>query len=188
MTNNRSPLVSVVIPTYNRPDLLVRSINSVLCQTHPNLELLVVDDRSENDTNKNLVNDYAVRDPRVKYVRNDYHTKGIPGARNQGVDIAIGQYIAFLDDDDEWFPIHIEESVAELEKHRDIDWIFSRTEEIKNGKVAYTTDFSKSFKRYKITQRDDLFVLEHDHLFENFGSSDFSVGQKASASQGDEPA
>ncbi len=92
--------VSVVIPTHNRAELLCRAIQSVLDQTFQAFEIIVVDDASGDDT------EAAVRgfhDRRIQYIRHAVG-KGDAGARNTGVRNAEGDYVAFLDDDDEWLP------------------------------------------------------------------------------------
>lgn len=97
---SKAPLVSVIIPTHNRAELIGRAIRSVLDQTHRNIELIVVDDSSKDDTER-IVS--GIDDSRVTYVRSDEHI-GAAAARNMGIDIARGTFIAFQDDDDEWLP------------------------------------------------------------------------------------
>lgn len=96
------PLVSVIMPTYNRADLVTRSIESVLAQTHRNLELVVVDDRSKDNT-ASVLSCLSAKDSRVRYFLND-GKKGAAGARNTGLAMVQGDYVAFLDDDDEFLP------------------------------------------------------------------------------------
>lgn len=107
---NATPLVSVIIPTYKRPHLLVRAISSVLNQTYKNLEVLVVDDYSQDDT-PSVVR--AIKDPRVRYVRHEVN-KGLPAVRNTGIRTVRGEYIAFLDDDDEWREDKIEKQLLNI--------------------------------------------------------------------------
>lgn len=107
---NATPLVSVIIPTYKRPHLLVRAINSVLNQTYSNLDVLVVDDHSEDDT-PSVVRD--INDPRMRYVEHPVN-KGLPAVRNTGIRMALGEYIAFLDDDDEWREDKIEKQLLNI--------------------------------------------------------------------------
>ncbi len=109
----RQPLVTVIIPTFNREGLLPRAIQSVIHQTYPNWELIIVDDRSTDQT-KELVQAYARQDNRIKYVLND-RSQGVSGARNCGILRSEGEYIAFLDSDDEWFAHHLHDSVEVLE-------------------------------------------------------------------------
>ncbi len=105
------PLVSVVIPTCNRAALLTRAIQSVRQQTYGNLEIIVVDDASTDDTRK-IVGSLA--DPRIRYIRHDVN-RGGAAARNTGIRAARGEYIAFLDDDDEWESVKTEVQLRVLE-------------------------------------------------------------------------
>jgi glycosyltransferase involved in cell wall biosynthesis len=101
-------LVSVVIPTRDRPHLLLRAVNSVLRQTHRDLEVTVVVDRPDPDTASAV---RSLGDPRVRlFVNPDPSTAA--AARNAGADQARGEWIAFLDDDDEWLPKKIERQLA----------------------------------------------------------------------------
>jgi len=112
------PTVSVVIPTYNREATLPSTIESVLQQTFDDFEILVVDDGSTDNTPK-IVN--RIVDDRVcfhSHIRN----KGGSAARNTGIEQAAGEYIAFLDSDDEWLPSKLEEQVNCLESRSD-DWV-----------------------------------------------------------------
>lgn len=102
------PLVSVVIPTYRRSALVLRAIRSVLAQTYPHLEIIVVDDCSPDDTQTALT---QISDARVRCIRHEKN-RGLPAARNSGIREAIGAYVAFLDDDDEWRPHKLERQLA----------------------------------------------------------------------------
>jgi glycosyltransferase involved in cell wall biosynthesis len=94
------PFFTVVIPTFNRSNVLKAAIQSVLKQTYKSFELIVVDDFS-TDSTKTAVNSF--NDNRIRYVLND-HAKGGAGARNAGILRAKGKWVAFLDDDDVWLP------------------------------------------------------------------------------------
>lgn len=98
------PLVSVVVPTHNRSTLLRRAILSVQKQTYQNLEIIAVDDASDDDT-EGVVNSF--NDNRIKYVKHNVN-RGGSAARNTGIGISQGEYISFLDDDDEWVEDKIE--------------------------------------------------------------------------------
>lgn len=93
------PAVSIILPTYNRAALLPRAVTSALAQTHPDFELIIVDDGSSDDTTA-VVRTFA--DPRIVYLRRRHG--GAAAAENAGLGIARGRFIAFLDDDDEWLP------------------------------------------------------------------------------------
>ncbi|NJD98741.1 glycosyltransferase [Thermococcus sp. LS1] len=97
------PAVSIVIPTYNRNKLLTRAIESVLSQGFDDFEVLVIDGARSNST-RELVRSYG--DGRLRYI--PQRGKGIADARNLGVKKARGEYIAFLDDDDQWLPEKLE--------------------------------------------------------------------------------
>jgi glycosyltransferase involved in cell wall biosynthesis len=106
-----TPLVSVVLPTRNRARTLEQAISSVLDQTLRDLELIVVDDHSTDDTDAILAR--YLTDSRVRVVGAVRH--GCAAARNVGVTMARGRYIAFQDSDDEWLPRKLEKSIAALE-------------------------------------------------------------------------
>lgn len=106
-----APLVSVVIPTYNRKHTLKRCIDSVLNQTYKNYEIIIVDDCSTDGTMEYVEAEYgAISDINIVYVRND-NNLGAAGSRNAGVSYANGEYIAFHDSDDEWLPDKLEKQM-----------------------------------------------------------------------------
>jgi glycosyltransferase involved in cell wall biosynthesis len=102
-----APVVSVVIPTYRRPDSVLRAVASVLAQTFTHFEILVVHDGPGPETAAALKD----ADPRVRYYQLDAN-RGPAAARNYGVTQARGQWIGFLDDDDEWLPRKLEVQLA----------------------------------------------------------------------------
>lgn len=104
--------VSVVIPTYNRSTLLRRAVDSVLAQTYDDLEVIVVDDASSDDT-PSVMQQYD--DDRISYVRLEKNGGGAH-ARNVGINEASGEFVAFLDDDDEWHPQKLERQIEHLEE------------------------------------------------------------------------
>ena len=106
--------VSVVIPTYNSGPLVVEAVNSVLAQTRPADEIIVVDDGSTDDTAERL----AAFGAAVRYVRKD--NGGVSTARNRGVAEASGDWIAFLDADDVWHPHKLEVQCAALARRPDL--------------------------------------------------------------------
>tara|TARA_Y100000031_G_scaffold98723_1_gene108177 strand:- start:576 stop:1475 length:900 start_codon:yes stop_codon:yes gene_type:complete len=104
--------VSVIIPTCNRSTLVTRAIESVLSQTYTNLECIVVDDAS-NDSTYKVVNSYV--DDRLSCFRHDKN-QGASAARNTGIKHSKGDFIAFLDDDDEWVPEKLNKQVDLISK------------------------------------------------------------------------
>lgn len=105
------PKVSVIIPTYNRTAFLRRAIESVLRQTYEDFDIIVVDDASREDV-QGIINDF--HDSRIRLIRHEVST-GEAGARNTGIRNSQGEYMAFLDDDDEWLPEKLALQVAILE-------------------------------------------------------------------------
>jgi glycosyltransferase involved in cell wall biosynthesis len=118
-----APKVSVILPTYNRATLLGTAIESVLGQSFQDLELIVVDDGSADDTEK-LVRRYQDSDARVRYLRQA--NRGISAAMNAGIHAASGQLIARLDSDDLWLPDLLETEVSILEARPEIGLVYSR--------------------------------------------------------------
>ena len=108
---NLPPIVSVVLPTLNRARTLGRAIQSVLDQTFGDFELIIVDDRSTDDTT--LVFDKYANQEKVRLI--SQLAPGCAAARNVGVCISRGRYIAFQDSDDEWVPDKLERAVGALE-------------------------------------------------------------------------
>ncbi|MDO5702496.1 MAG: glycosyltransferase family 2 protein [Lachnospiraceae bacterium] len=110
-------MISVVIPSYNRAGTIKRSVNSVLAQSVSDLEVIVVDDCSSDDTEKMV---RSIRDDRVRYHRLEKNS-GACVARNKGIELAWGDYIAFQDSDDIWMKNKLEVQLrALLESGADI--------------------------------------------------------------------
>ena len=105
-------LVTVVIPTYNRAGIIARAINSAANQTYQNLEIIVVDDGSADDTESAV---RAVGDSRVRYIRQNHANGNV--ARNRGISEAKGEYIAFLDSDDEWTEDKLSVQISAMEEN-----------------------------------------------------------------------
>ncbi len=101
---DEKPKISVILPTYNRADLFGKAVRSVLNQTYQNFELIIVDDGSKDNTTK-VMEEFT--DSRIKYLVH-HQNRGAAAARNTGIKCAKGEYIAFQDSDDEWFPNKLE--------------------------------------------------------------------------------
>lgn len=106
-----NPRVSVIIPTYNRAQLVGRAIQSVLNQTYQDFELIVVDDCSTDNTAQIVK---GIGDERVKYIPHQVN-KGASAARNTGIRAARGELIGFLDSDDEWLPEKLQRQVDKFD-------------------------------------------------------------------------
>lgn len=114
---NKLPIVSIIIPSYERPVLILRAIESILSQSFKDIEVVVVDD-SRTDAVRIAVS--KVADPRVRYFHNEEQL-GFAENKNQGVKMSrAGKYIAFCDDDDEFLDGFIERTVMFLDSHSDV--------------------------------------------------------------------
>ena len=131
MEIEKRPLVSVVIPTYNRISTLPAAIYSVLNQTYDNLELIVMDDGSEDGTEEYIK---SVSDNRLRYKRSDSNM-GPSVARNMGARLARGEYLAFQDSDDEWMPDKLEKQMRFLLKNKDFPLVYCAFAKYRNGEL-----------------------------------------------------
>ncbi len=109
------PLVSVYIPTRNRYELLKRAVQSCLQQTHARLEIIIVDDGSDDDVQRQ-VEQLSQLDPRIKVILNQ-QPAGACAARNTAITVASGEYVAGLDDDDEFTPERIQSLLELFQSH-----------------------------------------------------------------------
>ncbi|WP_218813696.1 glycosyltransferase family 2 protein [Rickettsiella endosymbiont of Dermanyssus gallinae] len=108
------PLFSIILTTYNRSQLLPRAIRSVLQQTFSDFELIIIDDHSTDNT-QSVVAEFT--DNRITYIQQD-HNQGVSTARNTGIKQAKGEYLCFLDDDDEYLPAFLQEIFQCIEKKK----------------------------------------------------------------------
>jgi glycosyltransferase involved in cell wall biosynthesis len=122
------PRVSVVIPTYNRKDFVLEAVDSVLAQTYGDYELIVVDDGSPDNTGE-VLKRYGER------IRYTYQTQqGVSAARNRGLELAHGEFIAFLDSDDLWLPKKLALQIAFMDQHSEAQICYTDELWIRRGK------------------------------------------------------
>jgi len=167
-----SPLVSVIIPVYNRFEMAKEAVSSVIGQTHQNLEVIIVDDGSIDMTSTLAA--YFGDDSRVKYLKINHN--GMPGfVRNKGVEISSGKYLAFLDSDDLWVDSKLKKQVDFLENNSAYKVVHTREAWIRNGKTISQSGFNH--KRFGNIFSDALIkcilgpstiMLETD-LYKNLG-------------------
>lgn len=119
--NANSSLVSIILPTYNCARFLSDSLGSVLSQTYDRYEIIVVDDGSTDNT-KEVLNAFLQK---IKYIDLGQN-RGLPAARNIGIQSAQGTYIAFLDADDLWLPEKLQTDVEYFTQHPDVSMVYSR--------------------------------------------------------------
>ncbi|MCA6422550.1 MAG: glycosyltransferase family 2 protein [Flavobacterium sp.] len=152
MKNSNNPKVSIIMATYNRSHFIVETLVSIQNQTFIDWECIIIDDGGTDNT-KEVIKPIIEEDKRFLYVqRDDNYQKGLPGCRNNGLDLAKGDYIIFFDDDDIPHPQNLEMCVKELE---DKDISFCRY--IRNvffGDFNYQFDYSKNYTSFYIDKSD----------------------------------
>ena len=169
--NDNSALVSVIMPVHNRISTVKDAVDSVLGQTYTNIELIVVDDGSD-DGSKELLE--GLSDDRIVLLHNE-SCKGVSAARNMGLKAANGKYIAYLDSDNLWDPRYLAAMVGAFIELPDADALYS-------GQLLFKEDISNpfavrfgSFNRSLLTNRNyiDINVFCHTHeLYNRIGGFD----------------
>lgn len=153
-----SDLVSIIVPTYNRAYCVARTIDSALAQTHQNLEVLVVDDGSTDDTATLLRQRYGSV-PRVKCVYQP--NAGVSAARNAGLRLAQGNYIALLDSDDLWKPWKLQVQLRCLQAAPEAGMVWTDMEAIDSaGNVVHPRYLHEMYHAYRWFTTDQLFPVQ----------------------------
>jgi glycosyltransferase involved in cell wall biosynthesis len=159
--------VSVIIPTYNRARFIANAVESVRNQDYENLEIIIVDDGSNDDTDV-VVKRLKKENPFIYYCQNE-RTKGPSGARNTGILKAAGDHITFLDSDDIWLENHLKDGMDIVQKHPSIDVLFgnfSIYDLNKNRHLSDWFDQKKILHTLKSTKLSPTVRILQDNLFE----------------------
>tara|TARA_Y100001978_G_scaffold188773_1_gene190467 strand:+ start:570 stop:1652 length:1083 start_codon:yes stop_codon:yes gene_type:complete len=119
-TLNDIPRLSIITPSFNSEELIRETLDSLIVQRDPHWECIIVDDGSSDNT-VTIINEYASRDPRFRFIARDRGPKGACTCRNIGVEKSRGRYLIFLDTDDLLAPHCIEQRLEIMEQHRDLD-------------------------------------------------------------------
>lgn len=151
VNNANFPLVSIVLPTYNRADFIVRAIASVHRQSYQNWELIIWDDGSTDNTPA-IVGGFI--DNRIQYYSS--HNCGAAHARNQALAHAQGEFIAFLDSDDEWLDDKLSAQILFLLEHPEIDLVFSDFENIDESCHSVESWFNHSMAALRRIEKSTL--------------------------------
>lgn len=160
-------MVSVIITTYNTSHSLKRAINSVLAQTYENIEIIVVDDNNPETKGRvsaeEIMREFETRE-NVKYLK---HTENKNGAvaRNTGIAKANGKYIAFLDDDDEFYPQRIERCTGVLLDNPDYSSVYTNVDIFKNDEHIRTIFATASGNAWKELILNESFLGTGSNLF-----------------------
>lgn len=172
--NLNKPLVSVTICTYNRADMLSEAVYSALKQTYSNIEIIIVDDASTDNTEE-IVKKLQAEDSRIKYFKNEKNLN-IAGTRNETIKNSKGKYVAILDSDDYWTDEYkLTKQIAFLEKNTDYALIGSNAIQIDKddnmvGKIENIAD-NKSIKENLLVRNEFVHstVLYKKEIIEEFG-------------------
>jgi glycosyltransferase involved in cell wall biosynthesis len=149
---SHAPLVSAIITTYRRADVLPRAIRSVLAQTVGDIEVLVVDDEPSEEAAAAVA---GVGDERVRYIAHDVN-QGLSAARNTGIAAARAPFVAFLDDDDEWAPAKLEHQLAAMRPHARGAVVTSYERWIRPGRISVERQIRLDGEVFETLLRDDM--------------------------------
>ncbi|MCF6202418.1 MAG: glycosyltransferase [Methylococcaceae bacterium] len=168
-------LITILIPTFNRRILLERALNSVYKQTYSNFEVIVVDDGSTDGTEK------MIRDlfPMVKYLSQS--NCGVSSARNKGIASAKGEWLAFLDSDDEWLPEKLSKQMSLLKSKPDYKICHTEEQWVRNGiKVNQMKKHKKAggwifLQCLPLCAMSPSSIIIHHSIFSELGGFDTSL-------------
>ena len=146
---------SIIIPLFNRENFISDAIQSVIHQSNPNWELIVIDDGS-TDQSCNIVEEFIKNDSRIKLVKRNRDPKGANTCRNIGIQESTGDYLLFLDSDDILAPWAIENRWVEIEKKKEYDYYFFP--------AAYFTEGNKNDFHYYFPNQEDDFLYNFINL------------------------
>ena len=157
------PTVSVIIPTYNRANLIEKAIKSVLKQIYKDFEIIVVDDGSTDNTGEII---RGFKDKRVRYIKKYKENKGSSVARNIGIKVARGKYIAFLDSDDEWLPEKLDKQIKVLQSESpEVGVVYSN--------LLYIDENGKNMSKFRNPKKEGY--IYEDLLGNNYVGTDSTL-------------
>ena len=180
MNNPYKYKVSVIIPTYNRADLLTMTVDSVLAQTYKNYEIIIVDDGSTDHT-KEIIKPYLSKS-NIRYIYQENRKQA--AARNNGIRNSAGEFISFLDSDDLWRPEKLELQVKVLEEHPEVGLVYSNQSLMldvsSEDQIRYSPGVLKSGDIFKDLLRRKFYcstssLLVRKSVLDDVGSFDESL-------------
>lgn len=165
------PLISVIIPTYNRSEQVMKALNSVLSQNYDNFEVLVCDDGSIDDTEEKI---RSIKDKRIRYLKQE--NRGPGAARNLGLKNSKGDLIAFLDSDDIWLSNHLESCTEFFDIYPEASMVYTQNEII-FGKDSRRKQAHYKYKKREIPnlEKKERFRLYEGLIFEHYLESCISA-------------
>jgi glycosyltransferase involved in cell wall biosynthesis len=171
---------SVIVPTYNRADVLPSAIDSILAQTTKDFEIIIVDDGSTDNT-REVLEPYLAR-PNIRYIYQENQKQA--AARNNGILHSKSEYVGFLDSDDFWYPEKLELQIKTLEEHPEVGMVFSNqmmfNDDSEEGWVRYPPGVLKSGDIFKDLLKRKFYcslqtVLVRRSVFDDVGLTDESL-------------
>lgn len=164
------PLVSVIIPAYNHENYIEDCLYSVLNQTYKNIEIIVINDGSTDETEKKIMKVIDGDKNRIHYISQD--NQGVCRTLNRGLNIVSGKYIAFLASDDMWLPNRLEKQLRYLEENKHVGFVFSDSKFIFNSEVSDLkfSDYKPILKKLFSESHSNRNIY-NDLLYENFISA-----------------
>ncbi|MFR9018585.1 MAG: glycosyltransferase family 2 protein [Fusobacterium sp.] len=152
-------LVSVIVPIYNVEKYLRKCLNSIINQTYKNIEIICVDDGSP-DNSIDILNEFAEKDERIKIIRQE--NQGLSGARNTGIDNAVGRYIMFIDSDD-WVELNMVELMVNKIERDNLDIVICGQY---NHYISKDNEVIKEIDLKKLS--NSIFMNYRDYFIENY--------------------
>ncbi|OCA88293.1 hypothetical protein A8F94_10875 [Bacillus sp. FJAT-27225] len=144
------PKISIIVPTYNSELTIEKCLSSILEQTYNDFEIIIIDDGSKDQSAKKAED--ILNGINVKYTIIKKKNGGASSARNKGLEIAKGEYIAFLDSDDQWLPEKLAESIDAIEKNKDVVIVSNLASDTKTTSLYTKVSFNKLlYKNYFFT-------------------------------------
>lgn len=168
MTN---PFVSIIIPTYNRALYISKAIDSVLAQTYSDWELIIWNDGSTDETEQ-IVKSY--KDPRIRYYYEANH--GQCYALNNSISLSKGKWIAFLDDDDQWYHSKLDSQVGIVDRHPEVDVLFTDYNNMNLASGEKGSGFvqsKKGIEKLILTQLEDEVFLIAENIPAGISTNNF---------------
>lgn len=159
-------LVSIIMPAYNAEKFITDSIQSVLSQTYKKFELIVIDDCSLDRTVQ-LVQNYAEQDKRIVLVQHKKN-QGVAEARNTGLNLAKGDFIAFLDSDDKWVEDKLEKQLAVLKERNDVDVVYGSYYRFNNDGVKNVVKVPKLLDKKELLKGNPIGNLTAIYNFKKY--------------------
>ncbi|MCW8934269.1 MAG: glycosyltransferase [Gammaproteobacteria bacterium] len=156
-------MISVVIPTYNCANYLLQAISSVINQSYTDFEIIVVDDGSTDNT-KSII--HSISDKRLQYVIQN--NQGASAARNHGLELAKGEFIAFLDADDTWFPDKLKTQIQVFDEFPDATAVFSNFHiTTTDGEILSDNGIYQDYAIFKNERKslEDLFSFHENNIY-----------------------